>query len=186
MRSDRQPDHAPRRRSVRRASRRSLVAAGALVTVLGLTSCATFENQRVASVNDHELTQDELRIMLDSELGQTLLQTAPIEGQVVGSSVRSIVSAWIALQAFSDADLLSAEQLEGARQAAIVEYGDQFTNAPAIMQELATLNAAAGAAIGNGDILQEDALSAVRDADVSVDSFYGAWDDESLSVVEMG
>ena len=163
-----------------------MLAAGALVVALGLSSCATFENQRVASVNDHDLTQDDLQVMLDSELGQTLLNSAPIDGQMVGSSVRSIVSAWIALQSFSDAGLLTAEQLEAARTTATTQYGDVFSNAPALMQELATLNVAAGTAIQNQEIDQQQALDAVRDADVSVDSFYGAWDDESLSVVEMG
>lgn len=171
---------------IRRSARRSL-AAGALLVALGLSSCATFDNQRVASVDDAELDQDDLRTILESEIGQQILQSTPIDGLATGDAARGAVTVWVLVTAATGAGLITDDQRASAlEELSVSEVAAQFDAAPPIVQDLALLLTAAQTNINNGLVSLDDLLGAARDADISVDSFYGAWDDEAGAVVALG
>ncbi len=171
---------------IRRPARRPLVAAAALVAALSLSSCATFDNATVASVGDHELSQDDLQEMLESELGSSLLQSSVVDGRADGDAVRSIVSAWIALNALQDAGLITDADLTAVEPQLVSQFGSMFSTAPASIQLLAKQNLAASTAIQAGLIDQQQAIDSVSGVDIRVDPVYGAWDDEAFAVVALG
>jgi hypothetical protein len=167
--------------------RRSLLAATALAAALTLSSCATFSSQQnAASVNGAELTRDEFSSMLGSELGQTLLNDAPVNGFIAGNSARSLLGAWISINAIRQAGVGADTDTAEVEQALSEQYGSSWTTAPPVMQELAVDNAIIGQLLADGTITSEDLQAVVSDADATVDSRYGWWDRETFTVTPLG
>lgn len=167
--------------------RRSVLAAGALAVALTLSStlssCSTFtSNNDVASVGGHSLSQDDLQLMLDSGLGQALLNNAPRDGVIDAGSARAIINAWIQLTAFAEAGIgtdVDTSEIE----ADLADSLDSWNDAPPVMRELAINNIAIGTLKEQGGIDEDQIRSVLLDADIAVDSRYGRWDDAALSVV---
>lgn len=167
--------------------RRSLLAATALVAALTLSSCATFtSHQNVASVNGAELTRDEFSSMLESELGQTLLNTAPVDGFIDGTSARSLLGAWISINAITQAGIGAEVDEAQVEQALTEEFGPSWTTAPPVVQDLAVRNAIIGQLLADGAVTSEDLQAVVSDANATVDSRYGWWDRETFTVQPLG
>lgn len=163
--------------------RRSVFATGALVAALALSSCSTFSaNDDAASIDGHHLTQDDLQLMLESDLGQSLLNNQPVDGVIDAGSARGLINAWLQLTAFTDAGLgadVDTTDIEKNLQ----ESTPSWDAAPQVMRDLAIKNIAIGTLLQNGDIDRTSAEKILTDADIAVDSRYGRWDGEVFSVV---
>jgi hypothetical protein len=168
--------------------RTSALALAALLPLASLTaaSCATFDTQRVASVNDHELDGDDLQEIVESQLGQLIVQSAPIDGEIDGSSVRAALTLWIVLTAIDDAGLITAEMKTEANRIIHYNLSAPPPPAPQLVKDIALLLTSAQSGIQAGVLTQDAVAQAAADADISVDSVYGTWDDEVTSVVPMG
>lgn len=166
--------------------RRPLLAACALTAALALTSCSTFSaNDDVARVNGAELTQDELGAMLDSALGQALLQDAPIGGEVRAETARRLIGLWTAVTAIVDTGVVVADPAS-AEPGLAAQFGDSWTSAPEVLKQLEFDFVAVTDAIEAGELTEDEVYAIVADADISIDSRYGDWDDEQLAVVALG
>jgi hypothetical protein len=170
--------------------RRSVLVSGALAIALTLSSvlssCSTFTaNDNAASVDGHELSQNDLQLMLESDLGQSLLNDAPINGVIGAGSARGLINAWIQLTAFTEAGI--GTDVDTAEiEANLANTQDSWTAAPQVMRDLAVKNIAIGTLRSQGGIDQNQVRTVLLAADVAVDSRYGRWDDETLSVVAFG
>ncbi len=157
---------------------------------LGLSSCATFENQNVATVDGHELSRDDLESILNSELTPVVFNgTEPVvDGLVGGDTARGIVSVWITLAALRSAGLIADDQIDevAAGLASDQRFSTSWADAPAVMQELVVWYTITGNALTSGELDREAAIAAIQHTDITVDSFYGAWDDDQLAVVAFG
>lgn len=168
--------------------RRLSIAVCALIGAVVLTSCSQFDRNGVAaSVDGTELSQDEMAAMLRSDLGINLLNDGPTEnGFISGAGARGLLSAWIGLTAIDQAGLVaSADRAEIDAQLA-AQFTTTWSDAPQSMRDLAITNVAVGNAVSTGELEQEAVLGAFDGADIFVDSRYGAWDPESVSVVALG
>ncbi|CAB4550042.1 MAG: hypothetical protein F2534_05280 [Actinobacteria bacterium] len=170
-----------------RRRRPSALALAVLLPLAAATvsSCATFDNQRVASVNERELDQDELTQILDDPLSQQLLRTTPIAGQVSGSGARGVVSTWILVEAADEAGFITQPLLDQAKGFFDEQVPDEFAAAPAVAQSLLLRLTAAQVGLDSGEYSFDEIVLAAADDDVTVDSLYGVWDDEVASVVPM-
>lgn len=167
--------------------RRPLLAATALVAALALSSCATFtSNQHVASVGDASLSRDEFASMLDSSLGQTLLNDAPANGSISGDSARGLIQAWIGITAFTQAGIGADVDRAAVEKDLATQLADQWTDAPDVLRELAIDNTIIGQLLSDGTITREDLQAAAHDADIWVDSRYGWWDRDGFGVKPFG
>lgn len=167
--------------------RRTAVAALALVAAFGMASCSTFDNQQVAAVADHELSQDDLTAILTSPLTpQVFNGIAPIDGSMAGADVRGIVSVWITLAALEEGGLITDAQLEPVRTALADGLQADYTDAPAAVQDFFAVYSYTGSALDTGELDRDAAIAMIKAADVSVDSYYGVWDAEALSIDAMG
>jgi hypothetical protein len=167
--------------------RRPLIAATALVAALALSSCATFtSHQNVAAVNGAELSRDEFSTMIDSQLGQTLLNDAPVDGAIKGDSARNLLGAWIVINAIEQADIGGDIDRAEVETALAQEFGPVWAEAPPSMQDLAIQNAIIGQLLSEGTLTSEELQAVVVDADVTVDSRYGWWDRDSFTVKPLG
>ena len=170
--------------------RRSVLAAGALAVALTvsvtLSSCSTFTaNNDVASVGGRELSQEDLQLMLDSGLGQELLENAPVDGVIDAGSARAIINAWIQLTAFTEAGIgtdVDTSEIE----ANMADSLDSWNEAPPVMRELAVKTIAIRTLKEQGGLDDNQIRTVLLDADIAVDSRYGRWDDSALSVVSFG
>lgn len=170
--------------------RRSVLAAGALAAALTLSatlsSCSTFTaNNDVASMDGHELSQDDLQLMLESELGQSLLNNAPVDGVIDAGSARGLINAWIQLTAFNEAGI-GTEVDTAEIEANLANTQESWNAAPQVMRDLAVKNIAIGTLLEQDSIDQNQIREVLLAADITVDSRYGRWDDDSLSVVAFG
>ncbi|MGD9996689.1 MAG: hypothetical protein AB7L17_18645 [Ilumatobacteraceae bacterium] len=165
--------------------RRSALALGALVAVVGLTSCSTLSsNDDVASVNGHHLSQDDVQRMLESELGGQLLGGAPVDGVAAGQSVRALLSAWVVATALTDTGVgadVDRAQIE-ADLAADPQLGDPFGAAPQQLRDLLIDSQV----LRNADptlTTEDQILKVTSDADIDIDPRYGYWDGTTGYVV---
>jgi hypothetical protein len=169
--------------------RTSALALAVLLPLVSLTaaSCATFDTQRVAAVNERELSQDDLTVILEHPIGQQLAQSAPIEGIMSGSSVRAALSVWILVEAFDQAGQITQDLLDQAT-ANIGQGGPvaEYESAPPVVKDLALRLTAIQVGIQSGLFSIDEISAAAADADISVDSVYGFWDDAAASVIPMG
>jgi hypothetical protein len=174
------------------ARRLAAVARALTCTVLGaatLSSCATFqENDLAASSGDNELSQDELRSMLESDFLDSVLdvRVPGRDGEVIGSGVRDLLGAWIVIGPIEDAGLIDPATLDEARAQVVEQFGPTFDQAPAPLQDLLVKNSAINLRIGDGSLTQDEALGVLAGADVHVDPRYGRWDPELRAVVPLG
>jgi hypothetical protein len=162
--------------------RRAVIA---LVAVLGLASCSTVSaNDDAASVNGHDLSQDDLHDMLESDLATLLLQAAPTDGVANGNSVRALLSAWVVSTALIDTGVgADADRAQVAADlAADPQLGEGFTAAPEALRELLVDSRILGGA-DPALTTEEQILSVTAAADIDVDSRYGYWDDTTGYVV---
>lgn len=167
--------------------RRPLLAATALVAALALSSCATFtSHQNVASVNGAELTRDEFSTMLESQLGQTLLSSAPVNGAIDGTSARTLLEAWISINAITQSGIGADVDTAEVETVLTQQYGAAWTDAPPVMQDLAVHNAIISQLLADGAVTSEDLQAVVSDANATVDSRYGWWDRETFTVQPLG
>gem|GEM_PF-2007766 len=170
-------------------ARRLAAVACALAGAATLSSCATFEGDDVAaSSGDHELSQDELRSMLESDFLDLVLdvRVPGREGEVIGSGVRELLGAWIVIGPIEDAGLIDGPALDEARAQVTERFGPDFDTAPAPLQDLLVKNSAINLRIGDGSLTQDEALGVLAAADVHVDPRYGRWDRELRAVVPLG
>jgi hypothetical protein len=167
--------------------RRLTIALCALLGAASLTACSTFErNDVAASVNGVELSQDDLQLILESELGADILKEAPVDGSISGASARSVLGAWAALGAIEQAGLTADVDVATIQADLAEQFGTKWTDAPPVMQDLATANVAVGTKVQAGTLSQEDVLAAFAAADVFIDSRYGSWDPTSGRVRPLG
>ena len=167
--------------------RRLAIAVCALLGAATLTSCAQFDrNDLAASVNGAELSQSELGELLDSELGAFLLRDRPVDGFITGDGARSLLSAWVSLTALEQAGLLASADRGQVESDLAEQFGDDWTQAPQLMRDLAITNVVVGEMSRSGDLVRDDALAALDSADVFVDSRYGAWNVVDYRVVALG
>lgn len=169
--------------------RTSALALAVLLPLVSLTaaSCATFDTQRAASVNERELSQDGLTQILEHPIGQQIVQSAPIDDVMDGSSVRAALSVWILIEAFDETGLITQDLLDAATTS--INEGDaaeQYASAPPLLQGLALRLTAIRAGLEAGDFSVAEISAAAADAKISVDSVYGVWDDTAASVIPMG
>lgn len=157
------------------------------VFAFALSSCATFtENSTAASVNGTELSTDDLGTMLDSALGQAILQVTPTDGFIDGNSARGLLGAWIALNALGQAGIGTEADREGVEADLVEQFGADWDAAPAAMKELASANLAVGRLLQSGARSTEELQAIIAAAEVRVDSRYGRWNSEQSAVVALG
>lgn len=167
--------------------RRCTIAVCALLVGVGLASCATFtRNDVAATVDDAELSQDELQEMLESDLAAQLLQFVPGDDEVSGDVARGIISVWIRLEFWRGAVTVPAGVTQLVEQQATAQFGDQWTAAPESLRELVIADGEIGTMIQDGSLNQEELLGLLGAADITVDARYGAWSDEQSRVVGLG
>lgn len=168
--------------------RSSLVVATALLVAVGTVGCAAFETNRVAAVNDLELSQDDLASILESELMPVVFEApAPIGGTVDGNTARGIVSIWVTLAALADAGLIDDAQVEEVKSnlSTDPQFATAWGESTAVMQDLIAWYSVVGNSLSTGELEREAAIAAIQGASVTVASFYGAWDSEQLAVVAL-
>lgn len=171
-----------------RGSRRPHVAlAVAAVAVVSLSGCATFtRNDAAARVDDVTLSRDALGAMLDSDLAGQLLGVQARGGLADGNAARSLVAAWILLTAIDQAGLAEGADLAGVEAALAGQFGDLWLAAPQEMRDLAVLNGAVSTLVNEGRLDQDAAVDALNGADVYLDSRYGVWRPDTISIAPLG
>lgn len=171
----------------RHVTRRIIIATATLVLTIGLSSCAELStNQVAASVNGAELSRDDLAGMIESQLGQELLQATPDAGFIDANSARGLLSAWAAINSFVQAGVGDDVDRAEVEAALASQYGDVWTAASQPMKELAVSNLVIGQSIQSGAVTTDQLQEIVRAADVTVDSRYGWWNAEQFSVSAFG
>lgn len=165
--------------------RRSVLASLPVVAALALSSCSTFSrNDAVATVDGRQLSRSELSELLSNSVIQNQL-TGALDGDRASLSGQAdqIIGIWISLQVVHKnglADLSgAAEQTQLTTQ-----YKDAFTGASPTVQQVLTQLEAYHNQVGG---LDGAALyAAVKKANIHVDSRYGYWDAEKVSVLPFG
>lgn len=158
---------------------RSVLALAAVVATVSLTSCATIEsNDEAASVGSHQLTQNQLRAMLESELGQSLIGAVPTDGVVDSNVVRGLIGAWIRSAALNDAGVgqdFDSSELE----ASLATSQTSWDTAPQIMRDLAIDVFSVQELIEQGQLDEATMKASLSAADIDVDSRYGYWNPDT-------
>ncbi len=168
--------------------RRSILALCAVVAMVALSACSTFNrNDSVATVGGDALSRTELSQLLDNALVQNDLLIGPVSasGADVASQADTLISVWVVLAALRRAgaiDLTGAAQ----RTALATQYTTAFTGAPAAVQQLLTQLGAFHDQFTAGTLDQAKLLATVQAASVHVDSRYGYWDGAAAKVLPFG
>jgi hypothetical protein len=162
------------------------VFAGAL-SLASLASCATFDDaDNVAKVNGTALSEETFADMLDSKVAATLLGSGPIDGVMAGDGARSLIGAWIALNAIDDAGLVDQAGHADAVDQVSAQFGEDWNSAPDELRDIAVLNGVLNAMVQGGELTEADLPQALADADVTVSPRYGRWDRTVLRVEPLG
>jgi hypothetical protein len=169
--------------------RRLALLLAATLGALSLSACTTFtDNDAAARVNDVTLTITEFNEMLESELVVTRLQVGGDTSDFPADQARSVLGAWVVFAAADAAGLFTAEAKAAARDTLSTspQVGEQFAAASPSVQDLFILSTALDQLAQTGAVTEEQLRIAATDADVHVDSRYGAWDASLLSIVPLG
>jgi hypothetical protein len=155
--------------------RRSVLALAAVVATLSMSSCATLEsNDDAASVGSHQLTQDDLQVMLESELGQSLIAATPADGVIDANVVRGLIGAWIRSTALKDAGVGDGFD-SSAIEESLATSQPSWPTAPQIMRDLAIDVFSVQELLRQGELDEQLVVSTMTAADIDVDSRYGYW-----------
>jgi hypothetical protein len=160
--------------------RRAVIA---LAAVVGLTSCSTLSsNDDVASVNGKHLSQDDLREMLESDLGQALLQDGPVDGVISGETTRGLITVWLQTSIIRESGAVT-DEARTAAESRLSTSQASWDIAPQEMRDVAVEYIAAQTLAQTGSIDSQELTDLIQSADIDIDSRYGWWDRETLAVL---
>jgi hypothetical protein len=165
--------------------------AAATVVVLaassvGLSGCATFHNDEVASVNRHTLTNAQFDAMIHSKLWLKLSTKAPHGDVFDGDAARNLISVWIDVRAIDDAGLIDPASKQAASDAAAASLKDDWTTAPAELQQVVIMRQVVNSLTQGDPNAELTNRAAAVAAKVRVSSRFGYWNVNALSVVPFG
>ena len=172
-------------------SRRPLAVVIALVAALTLSSCAhsPTPTDAVARVGDAVLTRDDLDEMLNNRIIQETLQTGPVDGDTATmSQADNVITLWISLEALQAG---GGTALDGDPTADSVlstlpgDYKTQFDGASDTTQTMISRFVALQGLLKD-DQVRAQLVTVIQAADVYVDSRYGYWEADRLSVIPFG
>jgi hypothetical protein len=165
--------------------RRPVLALGALLAALSLSSCATLSsNNDAASVGDATLSRDDFQAYLRDYL--TVSSPGAPTDQIGGDDARGLLSSWVGDQLIMQyLDSVGVPITDADRQTASDDLDESLGDPQSISQTTHDLVVASGAARAVFSNTQDaGALGPfAQDIDVDVDSRYGYWDIESGSIV---
>ncbi len=162
-----------------------LATLGVVVAAVTMSSCSTFDSTDVvARAGGAELTESELRDMLESPLAEhpALLGSPPVGGEVSGDGARRVINFWVGLTAITESGLLDQAAMDGVREELAAQLGDEWEQTSPELQDLAVELNTVTLAEQEGTIESGAVDEVVRAADVFVSSRYGRWDDDLLRV----
>lgn len=167
------------------AARLLTVIAATLTLGLAASSCATFDQNRVAEVGPAKMSRSELDAMLNSKLSHTLLGIENVNGAVDGEAARTLITAWAQTQIVKQA-LDTPLDTAAAEQSTATQYGDDWQTAPQSLRDLVIEYATLNQQASTGALDRQKVSEAIQTTNVYVDARIGTWDHASGKVVAVG
>lgn len=164
-----------------------MIAAALLtLSVVALSSCATFDRNDVAvSVDGDSLSSRHLSDMVRSDLYATVLQSSVQNGVADADAMRVMLNAWIKLHVLERAGIFKDVDRNAVGAGLAKTHGEEWTSAPQSLRDIMVLNEAAGQLSSAGSSDAQAALGNLAAVDVYVDPRYGTWDAASGLVIPL-
>ncbi|HQV57482.1 MAG TPA: hypothetical protein PKV27_05690 [Ilumatobacteraceae bacterium] len=161
------------------------VLAATLSFGLAASSCATFDQNRVAEVGATKLSRTDLDAMLTSKLSHTLLGIDETNGAVDGEATRTLLTVWAQTQIVKQA-IDTPLDTAATEQSTATQYGEDWQAAPQTLRDLVVDYAVINEQANAGTLDRQTVSEAIKNTTVYVDARIGTWDHTAGKVVAVG